>query len=393
MTDIIIAGAGIGGLCAGLALARRGYDVQIVERSPVLSEVGAGLQLSPNAVKVLRALGVGDLIDASATRPPVLQMRRGRTGAEVFSIPMGDHAVRRYGAPYLHIHRADLIEVLRIAAVSAGVRLRLGARVSVYVREGSEFRVGLDNGDVLGADVLIGADGVRSTIRRQMLGDDNPHYTGCVAWRALAPANVLPDVPEGASVWTGAGRHAVTYRIRGGSLVNFVGVVESGDWREESWADAGDPAELARLYHGWASPVVNTIAAVTSCHRWALFDRDPLVKWSVGRVGLLGDACHPMPPFQAQGAAMAIEDAFVLARCLEQAGDQIAAGLQRYEAIRKPRASRVLASARNNMGVFHRSNPLTQAATYGPMKVANTLLPAVVHARQDWLYGHDVTKG
>jgi salicylate hydroxylase len=152
MTDIIIAGAGIGGLCAGLALARRGYDVRIVERSPVLSEVGAGLQLSPNAVKVLRALGVGDLIEASATRPPVLQMRRGRTGAEVFSIPMGDHAVRRYGAPYLHIHRADLIEVLRIAAVSAGVRLRLGARVSVYVREGSEFRVGLDNGDVLGAD-------------------------------------------------------------------------------------------------------------------------------------------------------------------------------------------------------------------------------------------------
>jgi len=391
--DIVVAGAGIGGLSAGIALARRGFGVHIVERAPELTEVGAGLQLSPNAVKVLRAIGAGDMIEAASVRPETLELRLGISGDKIFSIPMGDQAVRRYGAPYLHIHRADLIEVLHAAALSAGVKIQLGARVAVYMREGGEFRIGLDNGDILGGDVLIGADGIRSNVRRLMLGEDRPRFTGCVAWRALAPASALPDLPHGAVVWAGPGRHAVTYRIRGGSVVNFVGVVETNAWQEESWDQVGDPADLAKLFAGWDDNVTKTIAAVTTCNRWALHDRDPLATWSIGRVGLLGDACHAMPPFQAQGAGMAIEDAFVLARCLERAGDQPASGLKRYEAIRKPRASRVLASARSNMGVFHRSNPVTQAATYGPMKLANAVLPAFVRSRQDWIYSHDVTKG
>lgn len=385
----LIAGGGIGGLSAAIALAKVGFEVEVIERAPVLSDVGAGLQLSPNATKGLTALGVIEAVAALASRPETLEMRIGATGKKVFSIPIAKEARQRYGAPYLHIHRADLVEILRRAAEFAGARIRLGARVSAYVRDGAELRIGLDTGDIVPCDLLVGADGVRSNVRKQMIGDGDPRYTGAVAWRATVPAEVAPDLPHSAIVWAGPGRHAVTYRIRRGELINFVGVVETETGCAESWDQTGDPLALAAEFGAWAPPIPDIIASAGACFVWALFDRDPLPRWSEERVTLLGDACHPMPPFQAQGAAMAIEDAVVLAKCLHAEGIS-AAALASYERLRKPRTARVLASARANMGVFHRSNALTQAATYGPMKLADRLFPAVVRSRQDWIYGYDV---
>lgn len=389
---VVIAGGGIGGLSAAIALAKVGFEVEVVERAPALTEVGAGIQLSPNAMMGLTALGLIDPVLAYASRPETLEMRIGRTGQKVFSIPIAKEARDRYGAPYLHMHRADLIEILKRAAEFAGVQVRLGARVSAYVMDDTGVRVGLDTGGIIPCDLLVGADGVRSTVRRQMLGPEDPRYTGAIAWRITVPADVAPDLPHAAIVWAGPGRHAVTYRIRRGELINFVGVVETERWRGESWDEPGDPADLAADFGGWAPPIPDIIAAAQTCFVWALFDRDPLPRWSDGgRVTLLGDACHPMPPFQAQGAAMAIEDAVILAKCLSVHGVS-QASLERYEGLRRHRTARVLASARNNMAVFHRSNAVSQAATYGPMKLADRLFPAFVRSRQDWIYAYDVRK-
>ena len=386
---IIVIGAGIGGLAAALALTRAKFEVEVVERAGVLREVGAGLQLSPNAMKALQWLGVSGSVEAVSSEPQALELRTGKSGNRVFSIPMGPAARRRYGAPYLHIHRADLIEILHTAAEAEGVRIRLGSRLSAFTRTGNEVRVGLDNGTIVDADLLVGADGMRSTVRRILFGADHPRFTGAVAWRAIAPIEACPDLPDAAVVWTGPGRHAVTYRLRRGSLINFVGVVEEDHWRHEGWDEEGDKADLARAFEGWSAPVTSIIGAARSCHRWALFDRDPLPHWSAGRATLLGDACHPMPPFLAQGAAMALEDAVVLARCLAAQSEQPEAALLAYETKRKARTAKVLAGARSNMGVFHRSNFVTQIATYGPMRIADTLMPAFVRSRQDWIYAYD----
>ncbi|MEY2759760.1 MAG: hypothetical protein RIR33_3538 [Pseudomonadota bacterium] len=386
---VVIAGGGIGGLSAAIALAKVGFEVELVERAQALTDVGAGIQLSPNATKGLAGLGVLEAVAQAGSTPLTLEMRIGRTGEKVFSIPIAQEARRRYGSPYIHVHRADLIEVLARAAAFAGVAVRLGARVSAYVRDRDGLRVGLDTGAIVPCDLLVGADGMRSTVRRQMMVEQEPRYTGAVAWRMTVPADVAPDLPQAAIVWAGPGRHAVTYRIRRGELINFVGVVETDRWPGESWDQPGNPTDLADDFGGWAPPIPDILVSASQCFVWALFDRDPLPTWSGDRVVLLGDACHPMPPFQAQGAAMAIEDAIVLAKCLQAHGVSQDA-LTRYEQLRKPRATKVLASARANMGLFHRSNALTQAATYGPMKLADRLFPAFVRSRQDWIYDYDV---
>lgn len=362
----------------------------MLERAPELGEVGAGLQLSPNAVKALRALGVAEAAEAVSVRPEALQMRSGRSGSLIFSIAMGETAINRYGAPYLHIHRADLLDVLAKAAAAAGVRVRLGARLSGYAIHGQHVRAGLDTGQVVEGDLLVGADGLNSAIRAQLIGPDLPRFAGCSAWRLTVPAGAVAGRlgEGGAVVWTGPGRHAVTYRIRRGELVNFVGVVETARRGQEGWDESGDLGELREDFKAFADPVQAVIEAATSCMRRALYDRDPLATWSGERVTLLGDACHAMPPFQAQGAAMALEDAVVLASVL-RSDRPLAEALTRYEALRKPRTAKVLDSARANMKIFHRANPVTQLATYGPMRLANLFMPEFVASRQDWIYGYD----
>lgn len=388
----LIAGGGIGGLTAGLALCRRGWSVHVLEAAPALEEAGAGLQLSPNAMKVMQALGLADAIRDVAFEPEALELRLGNSGREVFSIPAGDAARQRWGAPYYHVHRADLLGVLEdelrkeeFAAIS------LGAEVISYRNEDSGAQVMLASGEPLAGDLVIGADGIRSRIREQMLGADQPRFTGNLAWRMVVPIERLKAPPPPvACVWAGRGRHAVTYRLRGGKLANLVGVAERSDWAGEGWMQAGTREEALADFKGWVPEVTGIIEQADTHFCWALFDRPPLPRWHDGAAALLGDACHPMLPFMAQGAAMAIEDAYVLA-CELDRSDRLETALLRYETVRKPRTSRVQAASRGNMKTFHRTNPLMRIGTYGPMWLAGNMLPGFVQSRQDWIYGHDVT--
>lgn len=388
----LIAGGGIGGLTAALALRQRGWGVHVLEAAPAIEEVGAGLQLSPNAMKVLSALGISDAVEERAFEPEALELRLGRSGQQVFQISAGSAARRRWGAPYLHIHRADLLDVLEQAVRQQNhAAISLGAKAVSYSLAGDGAHLNLASGEPLAGDLVIGADGIRSALRDQMLGPDQPRFTGNLAWRMTVPMERLKTPPPPtACVWAGRGRHAVTYRLRGGTLANLVGIVERSDWTGESWTESGTRDDALSDFSGWVPQVTEIIEKADSLFRWALFDRAPLSRWHDGAVALLGDACHPMLPFMAQGAAMAIEDAWVLAQAVE-ASQSVEQGLALYEARRKPRASRVQAASRANMKTFHRRSPVTRLATYGPMWLANRAVPGFVQSRQDWIYGEDVT--
>ncbi len=384
---VIIVGAGIGGLTLAHALLVRGIDVRILESAPALEPVGAGIQIPPNAVKVLRALNLETTVTKRAFRPTAIEARMGESGRRVFDIPLADQAVSRWGAPYLHIHRADYITALR-EALPDGV-LYLGARVQAYKQNPNAVTVTLTNGETFEGHTLIGADGIRSTIRTQMLGADTPRFTGNVAWRAVVPMAALGDhAPRPtACAWFGKGRHAVTYRLGAdGTHANFVGVVERDDWQDEGWSLEGQKSDALADFDGWHPTITHLIKSADTLHKWALFDRDPLMKWTDQRVALMGDAAHPMLPFLAQGAAMAVEDAYVLAQGIANGRP-----LMEFQTQRLARTSKVQAASRANMGLFHKRSRLSQLATYGPMWVAGHVAPTLVHRRMDWLYGHDVT--
>lgn len=390
----VIAGGGIGGLTTALALIARGWQVELVEQAPEFSEVGAGLQLSPNAMKVMRALGLEAAIGERAFRPEALEMRLGESGRRVFSIPAGPAAERRWGAPYLHVHRRDLLDLL-VAAVNARApgSIRLSARLIGYRHMPRGVQALLEGGETLEGDLLVGADGIHSAVRGQMIGPDRPDFTGNLAWRAVVPIEALGSAapPPTACVWAGRGRHAVTYRLRGGELANFVGVTENSRWHEESWTRQGTREEALADFKGWVPEVVRLIEAAQSHYRWALFDRKPLHRWSEGPVALIGDACHPTLPFLAQGAALAIEDAWVLARECNRLEADIPAALLAYYRTRIARASRMQAGARANMKRFHRRFAPMRLATYGPMWLGGQAAPGFMRSRLDWIYGHDVT--
>ena len=387
---VLIAGGGIGGITAALCLLEAGHDVTVFERNLALTTVGAGIQISPNGVKVFERLGLKSELDAIAFRPQALEMRLGRSGLKLFSIPMREEALRRYGAPYYHIHRADLLSILSNTLPPRA--LHLGKELASITHSRDAVTVVFDDGSKAWGDLLIGADGIHSRVREQLFGPAAPRFTGNVAWRLLVPASNLPKnlIPPTATIWVGPGRHAVTYYLRRGELVNFVGIVERSDWQNESWIERGDIKELAADFAFWSNPITALIAQAGEAYRWALFDREPLAHWSQGHVTLLGDACHPMLPFLAQGAVMAIEDAWVLSRQLKL-NKEIPAALTAYEAVRKPRTTRAQRGARSQTGIYHKQRMPAQLATYGPMWLAARLTPGVVHARQDWLYKFDVT--
>lgn len=390
---IAIAGGGIGGLCAALSLAHYGHDVVVIERAAALGEVGAGLQLSPNAMKVLRALGLDDAVLRAGFQPAAAELRFGKSGQQIFSAPLGDWAVQRWGAPYVHIHRADLIDILaRALAQNAPRAVRLGIGAARYAQSHASVGLTLDNGETIECDVIIGADGIHSALRAQMLGPERPHFTGCVAWRATAPMEALGEdaPPPTACVWAGEGAHCVTYRLRGGTLANWVGVVERPNsekaWTTESWTEEGTREEALKDFAGWHPTIQRLIETADVRLRWALFDRAPLPRWTDGRVALLGDACHPMLPFMAQGAAMAIEDSWILARALA-AGITAPAGLKAYEAARRPRTAKVQAASRANAGIFHARG--AGRAAFGPMWLAGQIAPSLIQARLDPFYEYD----
>lgn len=384
----LIVGAGIGGLTTALCLQRIGWNVVLLEQAQALSDIGAGIQISPNGTRILNALGVLDRLTKTHFQPERIEMRLGKSGRQVFSIPLREAAMQRWGAPYLHLHRADLINALKETLEDgAAHRLHTAHRVTGYRQDEQKIEAILADGTSLTGDALIAADGIHSTIREQMLGPQTPRFTGNVAWRATVPMDLLGDLapPPTACIWVGPQRHAVTYRLRGGKLANFVGVVEQQDWQKESWTEAGDRADVLADFEGWHPTITRIISQAQQHYRWALFDREPLSRWTDGRAALLGDACHPMLPFLAQGAVMAIEDAWVLAQQLEQVTEPSRA-LSDYAHSRQPRSAKVQRGSRANMKTFHHRSPIA----YLPFWLVGKLRPQYFHARQDWLYGENL---
>jgi salicylate hydroxylase len=390
--DIAIVGAGIGGLAAATALAQRHARVRVYEQAPALAEIGAGLQVAPNGVAVLEALGLRDAAETRAGLPEAVELVDHRAGGRPYArVPLGQQAVARYGRPYWHFHRADLLEVLRAGAEEAGVALHLGAAVTAVEDAPGAVRLRFAGGGAATADLVVAADGLRSGVRAARFSPAPPRFTGHVAWRGTVPAERVP--PELARpavrVTTGTGRHLVTYPLRGASLVNFVAVEERRGWTEEGWTREDDPAALRRAFPGWGGPAGALLAAVERCFLWGLFDHAPLPRWSAGRLALLGDACHPMLPFLAQGATMALEDAFVLADCLDLADDP-EAGLAAYEAARLPRATRVQRAAARSGRLYHLPPALARPA-HAVLRAASMVAPGALAGRFDWIFGRDVT--
>ena len=384
---IAIAGAGLGGLHAAAALARRGAEVVVVERAERLGEAGAGIQVSPNGARMLARIGALSAVERRAFQPEAAEMRLGRSGATILRLPLGAAAERRWKAPYLQVHRADLMEALEAAARAAGAEIRLGAAVADASPEGA---LTLETGETVEADVILGADGVRSRVSAALFGAREPRFTGQIAWRGTVPARALPKglVRPSATVWVGPGRHLVTYYLRRGDTVNFVAVEERDAWTEESWSEKGDLGAMRAAFAGWSREATAVLEAAEECLLWGLFDHPPLPAWRAGRAALLGDACHPMLPFMAQGAVQAFEDGAALARLLSDEAVAPETALAAYEVVRRPRATRVQMVARANARLFHARSPLEQAARYAPIALGARLSSSLAMSRLDWLYGH-----
>jgi len=380
---IAVAGAGPGGLFAAAALARAGCAVTVCERAPAIGEVGAGVQISPNGARLLARIGALEALRTTACAPEAALMRDGRSGATLLRLPLGDAAVARWGAPYLQVHRADLIAALADAARDAGAKIRLGAEAV----DADDAGLRLAGGETVAADAVIAADGVRSPLRAALFGPVTARFLGQTAWRGTVAAEAAPPAfrAAAATVWVGPGRHLVTYPLRGGAEINVVAVREQDAWSAEDWRAEGDAAEMRAAFAGWAAAPL--LQAMTRCFLWGLFDRPAPPAWRRGRVALLGDACHPMLPFMAQGAVQAFEDGAALARLLPGAGD-VPAALAAYEAARRPRATRVQAVAAANARLFHAAGP-ARLLRQGVVAVGSRLAPGVAAGRLDWLYGHE----
>jgi salicylate hydroxylase len=390
---VLIAGAGIGGLAAALALDKAGFDIRIFEKAPELGEVGAGIQVSPNGIRVLHALGLASALDKVVFRPEAIEFRLYKSGFTISRTELGQAIVRRYGFPYYHVHRADIHKLLADAVRErCGNVIAPGKDVASFEQTKAGVELRFADGTTETGDLLIGADGIHSKIREALLGPEKPEFTGNVAWRGVVPAARLKgvDLRPVATSWMAPKSHVVTYFLRRGELVNFVGVTERADWQGESWTERGTKEDLRRDFGDW-HPTVRAIAEnIDEPFRWALFARKPLPRWSEGRVTLLGDACHPMLPFMAQGAVQAIEDASVLADCLSAGRADIAAALERYEALRLPRTARVQAGARAQGAMFHLAGP-ARFATFGAMSLLSRFRPGKIAARNDWLMSYDAT--
>ena len=384
---IIVAGAGIGGLTAALTLSRAGFQVTVLERTSELAEVGAGIQLSPNASRILIDQDLGPDLRARAVYPDSIRIFSTRSGGEVTSLPLGASIAARYGAPYMVIHRADLQAALLKAARSRpNIDVRLGVAISSIFDTGESVEIETADGRNFTADALVGADGVHSAIRTEVLGYAPARYSGRIAFRATIPIDAVPDsVRRVTCVWMSPKAHLVHYPISGGETLNLIAVTE-GKWTEESWASPATRDEmLQQLGAGrstvWPKAALELLRKPETWTKWALAAVDPRFEWSRGRITLLGDAAHAMLPFAAQGGAMAIEDAEVLASALVSERD-LPLALKAYEAARKPRVSAVVDLAAANGRIYHLS---ALAATL--RDTALRALPArLTLARQDWIY-------
>ncbi|WP_158768707.1 FAD-dependent monooxygenase [Paraglaciecola sp. L1A13] len=393
--NVIVAGGGIGGLSTALALRRKGFEVLILEQSDALSEVGAGIQLSPNAMHVLIKLGVSEALISMAFFPEYATMRHYLSGHEYLRMPLGKRIEQKYNAPYLHIHRADLHSVLHQAALKRGITITLKAQVKRYqhTQYGSttKVQVELHDGRKFTCDMLVGADGIRSAVKKCLLPNSSLHFTGHVAWRGTLKSKNVPValVKPDANLWIGPSAHLVNYYVRGGEEINIIAVQERKEWNDERWNIPGDVVELRRTFEKWHPQVTELLSHLESCFLWGLFGSEPLDKWVDNHVALIGDACHPMLPFVAQGAAMAIEDGFCLAKWVSTEID-IHQGLALYQADRFGRATRVQKMAKSNADLYH-MNGMSAKIKLKALEILNALSPRLASLPIAFIYAHNVT--
>lgn len=368
-TSAAVIGGGIGGLAVALALLRRGAQVTVFEQAEALTEVGAGIQITPNGARVLEALGLADAAEAAGLRATAVEPVDAGSGRAIARFDLTGQA-----PPYRFFHRADLIGLLKDACAAAGAEVVLGTRAVAD----TDGRVETPGGRRQ-FDLVIGADGINSAARGVLNGAEAPFFTGQVAWRALVAMEAAPE----ARIWMAPGRHVVTYPLRGGRL-NVVAVQERRAWAAEGWHHADDPANLRAAFAGLCPELTGILAQVEAPHLWGLFRHDVAKGWQSGRLALIGDAAHPTLPFLAQGANLALEDAWVLASC---AGGDLA----RYEALRKPRVARAIAAANANARNYHLSG-LRRVAAQTALRALGTVAPGAFLNRLDWLYGYHATQ-
>jgi len=388
---VIIAGAGIGGLTAALALARSGFRVIVLEQAERLEETGAGIQLSPNAARILIDLGLEDKLRPPAVAPTALRVLNAASGREIVQMPLGETAATRYGAPYWVIHRGDLQAALAEAvARRLDISLKLGMRVEDFVVHPNGITVSASAGGARTMEergfVLLGADGLWSAVRQRLGHADPPRFAGRTAWRGLIPAReVAPEFRAPlVHLWLGRDAHLVHYPVKSSEAINIV-VITADRWNAPGWSEPASRADLIpRLAaQSWAPQARALVALPEAWLKWALYDRPPLRRWSKGPVALLGDAAHPMLPFLAQGAAMAIEDATVAAYCLAQNRDDPAAALQAYGGIRRARTRKVQRLAARNGVIYY----LAGVRGFARNAVMRGLGGKRLLQRYDWIYG------
>ena len=387
---VLIAGAGIGGLALALSLLRRGIDATVFEQAPELQPFGAGLQISPNGTRVLDHLGLTEALADVVCETGGREVRLWNSGQTWSLFDLGADCRARFGAPYWTVHRGDLHMALlaEIERTKPG-SVQLGKSAQQFTQNDSGVDVIFQDGARAEGDALVAADGVHSAIRAALGIKDKPEFTGMMAWRGTALAAGLCDELRrnvGAN-WIGPGRHFVTYPVRGGEYINLVGIVEGCDWLAESWNERGTTAEWLDDFQGW-NPLVRTlIERVETPYKWAFMGREPISAWSSGRVTLLGDAAHPTLPFLGQGACMAMEDAVVLARCIEAHPTDISKAMKIYESLRVERTSAIVRSSREAATRFH--NPALADPEGAIAYIDREWTPEKVRTRYDWLYAYD----
>ena len=386
---IAVVGGGIGGLSAALFLRRAGLNsVTVFEQAPELLEIGAGIQVAPNAVRLLRRLGLAERLGEVGVRLEVgWEFRRWEDGRVLFSQKLGDECERMFGEPYYTVHRAHLLDMLREAVPDGTVRL--GQRCVDVTQHGDEVELVFENGSSERTGAVVGADGIHSAVHGAILPPHPATFSGLCAYRALIPAEQAPEEARRpvTTLWLGPGRHFVHYPVSAGREINLVTANPAGDWREESWTAEGRVEDLAAEFAGWDKRVQQLIASVTETKRYAFYDREPLERWTVGRVTLLGDAAHPMMPFFAQGATQAIEDAAVVAGCLREATrETVDEALLRYGSLRKERASKVQQMSRARREHHHLPDGGEQRKRDVEFAKEDPL------GHNAWLYEHDVER-